>query len=105
MRGKEASSDRSAEGLRLPGAGMGTPPLRSRRFPADIRARAAKTRRWPRRLPRGLRGGGEGTGRAPFAFSGGEGGRLPGEVPGGAIAAAGPGAGPGVRASCERGSV
>lgn len=58
MRGKEASSDRSAEGLRLPGAGMGTPPLRSRRFPADIRARAAKTRRRPRRLPRGLRGGG-----------------------------------------------
>lgn len=55
MRGKEASSDTSAEGFRLRGAGLGTPPLRSRRFAADTRARAAKTRLRPRRL-RALRG-------------------------------------------------
>lgn len=72
MRGKEASSDTSAEELRLPGAGLGTPPLRSRRFPAGTRARAAKPRRRPRRFPRVL--------RVPLGFGGREGGRSPGEV-------------------------
>lgn len=55
MRGKEASSDTSAEGFRLSGAGLGTPPLRSRRFAANTRARAAKTRLRPRCLRRALR--------------------------------------------------
>lgn len=63
MRGKEASSDTSAEGL--PAAGRWAQDPRPPRCEAAAfpRRRAAKTRRRPRRLPRVL--------RAPVSFGGG----------------------------------
>lgn len=86
MRSKEASSDTSAEGLRLPAAGLGTTPHRSE---------AAASPPTPAHELQKLGGGPEyregpaafpgccGHRRAPLGSGGGEGGPLPGQVPAG----------------------
>lgn len=61
MRGKEASSDTSAEGLRLPAAGLGTTPHRSE---------AAASPPTPTHELQKLRGGGLAYREGPAAFPG-----------------------------------